>query len=205
MTARRFLPRWLPLGLAAAIALGMAGTAGAQTVAALPLPAAQSASAAAGPSAPSPDYKLGTGDKVHMTVFCEDDLSGDFEVDGSGFLRLPLIGEARAAGLSVHEFEAKVASMLNDGYLKDAKVSVQITNYRPFYIYGEVNKPGEYPFVNEMSVPTAIALAGGFTFRADSSDVYVQRNGSQTEVELPANQATKIGPGDIVRVPERFF
>jgi protein involved in polysaccharide export with SLBB domain len=200
MIARLFLQRLLPLVLLAAIALGAAASAMAQSAT-----AAASAAPAAAPTEISPDYKLGTGDKVHVTVFGEEDLSGDFEIDGSGFLRMPLIGEIKAAGLSIRDFEAQLSTMLNDGYLKDAKVSVQITSYRPFYIYGEVNKPGEYPFVNEMTVPTAIALAGGYTYRADSSDVYIQRSGSQKEVQAPATQATKIGPGDIVRVPESFF
>ena len=89
--------------------------------------------------------------------------------------------------------------------MKDAKVSVAVVSYRPFYIIGEVNKPGEYPYVNDMSILNAIALAGGYTYRANDTEVYIQRNGQSKEESFPADQTTKVLPGDIVRVPERFF
>jgi protein involved in polysaccharide export with SLBB domain len=152
-----------------------------------------------------PDYQLGTGDKVRVTVYSEDDLSGEFDVDGSGFVRLPLVGQVKAAGLSVHGFEGAVAEKLKAGYLKNPRVSVEVSSYRPFYIIGEVNKPGEYPYVNNMSVLNAVALAGGYTYRAGESEVYVRRNGGKDELKEPADGNAKILPGDIVRVPERFF
>jgi protein involved in polysaccharide export with SLBB domain len=151
------------------------------------------------------DYRLGTGDKVRVIVFGEDDLGGEFDVDGSGFVRLPLVGQVKAAGLSVHGFEGAVTEKLKAGYLKNPRVSVEITNYRPFYIIGEVNKPGEYPYVNNMSVLNAVALAGGYTYRAGESEVYVRRNGGKDEIKEQADGSAKILPGDIVRVPERFF
>ena len=90
---------------------------------------------------------------------------------------------------------------MRDGeYLKDPRVSVEVTNYRPFYIIGEVNKPGEYPYVNDMSVLNAVALAGGYTFRADNSSVYIRRNGELKETHYPADLTTKVVPGDIIRV-----
>jgi protein involved in polysaccharide export with SLBB domain len=150
-------------------------------------------------------YKLGTGDKVKITVFGQDDLGGEFLVDDTGYLRLPLIGQVKAAGLTVHQFEDAVIAKLADGYLKDPRVSVEVTNYRPFYIIGEVNKPGEYPYVNGMNVLNAVALAGGYTYRADDTVVYVRRKGEQTEEKDPADQTTEIHPGDIVRIAERFF
>lgn len=151
------------------------------------------------------DYKLGTGDKVRVNVFGEDDLSGEFDVDGSGFVRLPLVGQVKAAGLSVRDFEGAVTEKLKAGYLKNPRVSIEITNYRPFYIIGEVNKPGEYPYVNNMSVLNAVALAGGYTYRASESEVYVRRNGGKDEFKEPADGNAKVLPGDIVRVPERLF
>jgi protein involved in polysaccharide export with SLBB domain len=157
------------------------------------------------PSAAPPDYQLGTGDKVRVTVYGEDDLSGEFDIDGSGYVRLPLVGQVKAAGLSVHAFEGAVTEKLKAGYLKNPRVSVEITNYRPFYIIGEVNKPGEYPYVNNMTVLNAVALAGGYTYRASESEVYVRRNGSKDEAKEPADGTAKILPGDIVRVPERLF
>jgi polysaccharide export outer membrane protein len=150
-------------------------------------------------------YRLGTGDKVKMTVFGQDDLGGEFLVDDTGYIRLPLIGQVKAAGLSVHEFEDAVTAKLADGYLRDPRVSAEVTNYRPFYIIGEVNKPGEYAFVNGMNALNAVALAGGYTYRADDSVVYVRRKGSPTEEKDPADQTTSIYPGDIIRVAERFF
>lgn len=166
----------------------------------MPAPAV---SVPAGPS--NPDYQLGTGDKVRVNVFGEEDLGGEFVVDGSGFVRLPLVGQVRAQGLSLREFENVLADKLREGYLKDPKVSAEVVNYRPFYIIGEVNKPGEYPYVNYMSILNAVALAGGFTYRANESNVYVRRNGQSKEEYVPADATTKINPGDIIRVPERFF
>ena len=150
-------------------------------------------------------YKLDSGDKLRVIVFGQDDLGGEYDVDGSGYVRLPLIGQIKAAGLTVFDFEAEVAQKLDAGYLKDAKVSAEVINYRPFYIIGEVNKPGEYPYVSGMSVLNAVALAGGYTYRADDTEVYVRRVGTTTEEKLPADQTTKVNPGDIIRIAERFF
>jgi protein involved in polysaccharide export with SLBB domain len=150
-------------------------------------------------------YKLDTGDKVKVTVYGEDDLSGEFDVDGSGFVRLPLIGQVRAAGLSLKEFESAIEAKLSAGYLVNPKVSAEVTNYRPFTILGEVNKPGEYPYENDMTVLNAVALGGGYTYRADKDDVYIRRKGSSTEVKMPADDRTLVFPGDTVRVDERIF
>jgi polysaccharide export outer membrane protein len=147
-------------------------------------------------------YHLGTGDKVRVTVYQETDLSGDFAVDSSGQIQLPLVGQVKAAGLTIHEFVAEVTTALSGGSLKDPKVSVEVLNFRPFYIMGEVNKPGEYPYENGLTVLGAAALAGGFTYRAEDSKVYV-RHSNGTEERVPPT--TQIGPGDVVRVTERFF
>lgn len=168
-------------------------------------PAAPAAQAA--PAMPSIDdgYKLGVGDKVRVIVFGEMDLGGEYVVDATGFVRLPLIGQIRAAGGTPHQLEIEVTNKLKDGYLQDPRVSIEVTNYRPFYILGEVNKPGEYSYVNGMSVLNAVALAGGYTFRADDKRVYVRRDGSSRETTVNADQMTKVFPGDIIRVGERFF
>lgn len=162
--------------------------------------------ASAQSSATNLTYRLGAGDKVKVTVYGQADLSGEFVIDGSGTLQLPLVGQVKAAGLTVREFETQVAAALRDGqYLKDPRVSVEVSNYRPFYIIGEVNKPGEFPYVNDMTVLNAVALAGGFTFRADDGSVYIRRHGGTTEQKFPADQSTRVEPGDIIRVGERFF
>jgi len=151
-------------------------------------------------------YRLGSGDKVRITVYGEQDLSGEFLVDASGNVQLPLVGQVKAAKLSIHEFIAEVRAALLDGYLKDPKVSVEVLNYRPFYILGEVNKPGEYPYESGLTIQSAVALAGGYTYRADDSDVYIRHRDSDKEVSVSARDTTiKINPGDIVRVPERLF
>jgi protein involved in polysaccharide export with SLBB domain len=148
---------------------------------------------------------LGTGDQLRITVYGENDLSGDYNVDDSGYVRLPLIGQIKVTGLTLPQLEDQIRDKLAAGYLKDPRVSAEVTNYRPFYIIGAVNRPGEHPYVSGMNVLTAVALAGGFTYRADDSDVYIRRKGSSKEKSVPANQTTVVDPGDIIRVPERFF
>jgi polysaccharide export outer membrane protein len=148
-------------------------------------------------------YRLDSGDKLRVIVFGEHDLSGEFEVDGTGTVSLPLIGQVYARGLTLRGFEAAVEALLSDGYLKDPRVSTEVLNYRPFYIIGEVQEGGEYPFVSGMNVLTAVALAGGYTYRANSSRVYITRESH--ELELPATADTRVLPGDVIRVPERFF
>lgn len=151
------------------------------------------------------DYRLGSGDKIHVTVYDEADLSGDFQVDATGLVRLPLIGQVKAGGLTAHDVESNIAAALAQGYLNDPKVAVEITTYRPFYIVGEVQKPGEYPFANGMTASSAVALAGGYTPKAVSSVVYVRHQGDNTEHRLAASDATSIRPGDVVRVDSTAF
>ena len=151
------------------------------------------------------DYVLGPGDKIKLNVFDETDLSGDYTVDGSGFVRLPLIGQVRAAGSTAMQLEASVGGALARGYLKSPRVSVEVTTYRPFYIIGAVNRPGEYPYVNHMNALNAIALAGGFLPSAVESVIFVRREGSNREVEMPTDRSTPIYPGDVIRVHNTFF
>ncbi len=151
------------------------------------------------------DYILGPGDKLKLTVFEEVDLSGDYTIDGAGFVRLPLIGNVRASGLNSTQLEAAIASSLSRGYLKQPRVSVQVATYRPFYIIGAVAKPGEYPYVNNMNALNAIALAGGYTPSAVESAIYIRRESSNTEVRMPVDRSTQILPGDVVRVNTTLF
>jgi polysaccharide export outer membrane protein len=111
-----------------------------------------------------------------------------------------------AAGMTLRDFSASiVAKFVAEDYLKKPQVSVEVENYRPFYIMGEVKTPGQYPYVSGMNVLNAVALAGGYTYRADDKTVYVRRNGSTKEVKTPADATTKVNPGDIIRVDERVF
>jgi polysaccharide export outer membrane protein len=146
------------------------------------------------------DYRLGTGDKVRVTVYGEDDLSGEFQVDSTGFLRLPMIGQVQAAGLNAQALEGSITAAYGQGYLLEPRVNVEVTTYRPFYIIGEVNKPGEYAYVNGMNVLNAVALAGGFTQKAADGHVYLRKNGTSKEIRVAADQTVQVMPGDIVRV-----
>jgi polysaccharide export outer membrane protein len=156
------------------------------------------------PSATS-DYVLGPGDKLRLTVYGETDLSGEFTIDGSGYARLPLIGQTRAAGYTARQLEQVIAGNLARGYMKSPRVSVDISTYRPFYVIGAVNRPGQYPFVEHMNAMNAIALAGGFNTSAVESVIFVRREGSTKEEELPVDQTTLIYPGDVVKVHTTFF
>jgi protein involved in polysaccharide export with SLBB domain len=151
------------------------------------------------------DYVLGAGDKLRLTVFDENDLSGEFTIDGSGYARLPLIGQVRAAGYTSQQLEQVIANDLARGYLRSPRVSVEVITYRPFYIIGAVNRPGQYPYVDHMTALNAVALAGGFTSGAVESVVFVRREGSNQEVEMPADRTTQIYPGDVVKVHNTFF
>lgn len=151
------------------------------------------------------EYTLGAGDHIRVTVFNQPDLSGDFEVDGSGNVSLPLIRDVHAQGMTLNQLEERIVSQLSPDYVKDPKVSVEVLNYRPFYIFGEVNNPGSYPFVSGMTVVNAIAMAGGFSYRARTNEVKIVRSNDPTRTPQTADRDTRVLPGDVIEVPERFF
>jgi protein involved in polysaccharide export with SLBB domain len=157
------------------------------------------AAAASGPA------KLQPGDKIRVTVFGEDKLSGDYELDQSGQISLPLAGTVTALGLTQTELERALATKFRSEYLKNPKVTVTIMNLRPFYITGEVQKPGEYAYKSGLNVLTAIAIAGGPTYRASRSSVQIQRGGEASMRDYPLSVSVPILPGDVIRVPERYF
>jgi polysaccharide export outer membrane protein len=172
---------------------------------------AQTPETTPGASAPSQigaediTYVLGSGDKVRITVFGEDTLSGEYLVPGEGNIAFPLIGDVRASGLTVDQLQKEIVAKLKDGYLKEPHVSIEVLNYRPFYILGEVMKPGEYPYTNGLTVLNAVATANGFTYRADTRKVYIKRATVPKEVEYPLKTTTPVAPGDTIRIGERFF
>jgi len=150
-------------------------------------------------------YVLGAGDKVHVTVYGEPDLSGDFAVNGTGDISFPLIGDVHAAGLTVTDLGASVQDHLKAGYLVDPKVSVEITSFRPYYIMGEVAKTGEYPYSDGLNVINAIARAEGFTYRAQKKRVFIKHFGETNEVEVPLTNDLLVMPGDTIRISERHW
>lgn len=152
------------------------------------------------------DYRLGGGDKLRVTVFNEDDLSGQYEVDGSGIVAFPLIGEVTAAGGSARDLERAIAEKLRDGYLKSPVVSIEVLTYRPFFILGEVKRPGSYPYKSGLTVLNAVALAGGYTYRAKHSRWVLTREKKKDWQEKEISDGTfVVMPGDTILVPERFF
>jgi protein involved in polysaccharide export with SLBB domain len=158
------------------------------------------------PRAASPfEYRLGAGDKVRIIVFGEESLTGEFFVSGAGKISFPLIGEIDALGATVPELQAAIAAKLADGYLKQPRVSAEVLNYRPFYILGEVMKPGEYPYTNGLTVLNAVATAQGFTYRADTHRVFIKRASTAAEQQSPLTPATPVLPGDTIRIGERLF
>lgn len=150
-------------------------------------------------------YKLGSGDKLRVIVFGEEDLSGEFDVDGTGIVAMPLIGQINVQGRTVRDFEKSVAVKLKDGYLVDPRVSAEIINYRPFSIIGEVNDAGTYPYKNGMTLVDAVAEAGGFSYRANQRKVLITQEGGNLPTEYSADQSLPIFPGDQIVIPERFF
>ncbi|WP_189485174.1 polysaccharide biosynthesis/export family protein [Asticcacaulis endophyticus] len=156
-------------------------------------------------SADAYSYKMGADDKIRVIVFGEPDLSGEFVVNGQGTVALPLIGEVKAVGLTVRELQEQYAAVLREGYLKDPRVSIEVLTFRPFYVLGEVSRPGEYPYVNGMTVMNAIARAQGFTYRANKKKVYIKSANSAEERAVDLTQTLTVQPGDTIRVTERYF
>jgi len=150
-------------------------------------------------------YRLGSGDKVSVNVFGESELSGEFLVGDDGQVDLPLIGAVQATGQTVNEFQTAVVARYSQGYLKDPKVSISVLNYRPFFITGEVGNGGEYPYKAGLTIQDAVAIAGGYTYRANTGKAFVRRAGADQEVPVELTQRVTLNPGDIVRIPERFF
>jgi polysaccharide export outer membrane protein len=156
-------------------------------------------------NAPSAPYRLGTGDKVHISVFGEDNLTGDYSITPDGNIVLPLAGNIHAAGLTIPELQQGVVATLSHGYVRDPHVTVDASNLRPFFVLGEVNKPGQYSYLPDLTVLDAVATAQGFTYRADMSYVYIRHARQAAEQEYPITPATVIEPGDTIRVTERYF
>src|SRR6476469_508062 len=161
----------------------------------------QQSMAAAATAAP----KLQPGDKIRVTVFGEDKLGGEYEINQSGQISLPLAGTVQARDLTQAELEQALAKKFQSQYLKNPKVTVTIATLRPFYVMGEVTRPGEYPYKSGLNVLTAMAVAGGPTYRASRTSIQIQRLGETSMREYPISASVPILPGAVIRVPERYF
>lgn len=186
---------WI-VGLIAALALGACSSGAVPTGQASEIPVG---------TAQGVEYRLGNGDELRVVVFNEPELSGDFTVDGTGTISMPLIGTVQVAGLTLPQFQRTVEARLADGYLISPRVSAEVTSSRPYYILGEVNRPDQYTYSPGLTVMNAVAAAGGFTYRANRREVFIRSEGETGEREVELTTTTPVQPGDTIRVGERIF
>lgn len=152
------------------------------------------------------DYRLGANDRTRITVFGQPNLTGEFTLDGNGVVAYPLVGNINASGLTPKELQQAIASKLDPDYLRNPSVSVEVLTRRPFYVLGEVQKPGNYPYVTDMTALNAVAMAGGYTYRARTTQFYIKRlDTSGRMVKVAAKPETILRPGDTLEVAERYF
>lgn len=173
---------------------------------ALALSACASSGARQGPDASfEAPYTLDGGDKLRVTVFGQEGLTNSYAVDGAGKISMPLIGRVEARGLTTQQVAAHIADKLRGGFVREPHVAVEVETYRPFFILGEVTAAGQYPYVNNLTVETAVAIAGGFTPRANRSSFTIVRtvNGTPSSASVPPY--FNVRPGDTITVHERWF
>ena len=165
------------------------------------------ASASAQTANSVPQYQLGSGDRLSVVFFGKHvgDLSGEYEIDGAGLIPMPLVGSIPVQGMTVAEAEAAIKAAYKPDYVKEPRISIQVLNYRPFYIMGQVNDPGSYPYVNGITVLEAVVIAGGYTKRAKESQMQIIRGKDVTRTKQEATPETIILPGDVIEVPQRYF
>jgi len=163
---------------------------------------AEQQSLAATATAPA---KLQPGDKVNIIVYGESSLSGEYQLNQSGQLSLPLAGTVEARGLSQSELEQALAKKFRSEYLKHPRVTVTIATLQPYYVMGEVKNPGEFVYKSGLNVLTALAIAGGPTYRASRNTVQIQRRGETGTRDYPVSATVPVLPGDVIKVPERYF
>ena len=161
----------------------------------------------AAPAAPAKvETRFQSGDKIKIVVIDEDKITGEYEIDANGAISLPLAGTIRATGETKIELETLIRRKLQETQiLRDPMVTVDISTLRPFYVMGEVEKPGEYPYRTGLNVMSAVAVAGGDTYRASHSRAQVQRAGEQSFTDVPFSPDVPIYPGDLINIPERYF
>lgn len=159
-------------------------------------------------SLPSVDrvvYQLAPGDRLRLEAFREDTLSGEYVVNDQGYIGLPMAGEVQAAGKTLAELRQELTTLLGREYVRNAQINLDMVSYRPIYILGEVQKPGEYAYVEGMSVHALVAKAGGFTFRANESVVFIRHGKEANELAYQLTSGAAVLPGDTVRIGQRYF
>ena len=156
-------------------------------------------------SVQSGGYQLGPGDKLVISVFNQEDLSGEYAINGAGRFFMPFIGNVDAKGLTITELTDLIVNKLKPDYLLNPRVSIEVLNFRPFYIIGEVKEPNSYPYVEGMTYLNAVAIAGGYTYRAKKGYAMVRRNEDQDGKEQKVDMTSSVMAGDIIRIVERMF
>ena len=149
---------------------------------------------------------LQPGERIKITVYGEEGLTGEYDVNPSGYISMPLIGSIRAAGQAPVQFGRAIeARYRSGGFLQDPHVNVAVVTFKPFYVLGEATTPGEYPYRSGLTVHSAVAMAGGFTYRASRSIVLIRHIGDDVWREYSLTEPVPIAPGDLIRIPERYF
>lgn len=151
------------------------------------------------------EYRLASGDRLRVIVFGQDDLSNLYAVDAAGTIAMPLIGAVPVEGATTRTVEARIAERLRAGFLRDPQVTVEVDAYRPFFILGEVASPGQFPYVDGLTVQTAVAIAGGFTPRANRVSVEISREVGDSLVTEAVPLSFPVRPGDTIVVAERWL
>jgi polysaccharide export outer membrane protein len=151
------------------------------------------------------DYTLGISDKVTITVYGHDDLSGDFSVEPSGIISFPLLRDVPASGLSARELEVSITQALSKGYIIDPRVSVELSEFRKIYVLGEVQSPGQYEYIPNMTLLQAIAVAGGYTYRASENRGDITRHVKGAIKTFSVDNKTMLKPGDTIVINRRWF
>ncbi len=173
-------------------------------------PSYSSNTAAAYAAAPMPAihdaaYRLDAGDKLRVVVYGQEGLTNTYAIDAGGSITMPLIGAVPARGRTTGGLASEIAAKLRNGFIRDPSVAVEIESYRPFFILGEVAAPGQYPYVPNMTVESAVAIAGGFSPRARRDSVTLTHNEGAGPTRIVVPLGTPLGPGDTVLVSERWF
>ena len=150
-------------------------------------------------------YKLGSGDLVKINVYGQEDLTLESRLTDIGVINYPYLGEIKLIGMTVGELENYIYTGLKGDYLVEPSVSVSILEYRPFFINGEVEKPGGYAFQPGLTIDKAAALAGGYTERASKTKIFIDREVNGKLVKITADRSQAVLPGDIINIEQSFF
>jgi polysaccharide biosynthesis/export protein len=168
-------------------------------------PAPMVYAAAPAPRAYDSAYRLDAGDRLRVVVYGQEGLTNTYAIDAGGAITLPLIGSVAARGRTPAGLAAEISAKLRNGYIREPSVAVEIESYRPFFILGEVQAPGQYPYVPNMSVESAVAIAGGFSPRARRDSVTLTHTDASGPMRVVVPLGTPLSPGDTVQVGERWF